>query len=485
MAAFLTRSRKSGILLAAATFNFAAPVLAAPLTLEATAIQLRERAVAGGDISLEFVRELTTRFGPRPAGSANEQAAAMWAADRLRALGFQNVQVESFPILGWSRGREHAELTTADGIVQPVVAVALGESPGTVAGGVSGEIIILPDLESLAAVPDGSLSGRIVLVNRSMVRVQDRTGYAPISQIRETGPLVAAKKGAVAFLLRQTSTDNHRMGHTGATSFGADGKVPIPAFAISIPDADQIARLQALGGPIRIRLESSASYITGAHSQNVVAEIRGRERPDEIVLLGAHLDSWDQGTGATDDGAGDAIIVAAAKLIAELPVRPRRTIRIVLFGSEEIDQPAPTDDSFGALAYLAAHKSEVGLHVAVNECDHGADRVYALSLPTSIAGSDFAEMVRRVLDPIGILLSGETPSDVGLDVEPLVRAGAPHFTLRGDRTTMYDTHHTPDDTFDKIDPIKLHQNVAAYAALVWLIADSEVDFRKPLLKPKP
>jgi hypothetical protein len=127
----------------------------------------------------------------------------------------------------------------------------------------------------------------------------------------------------------------------------------------------------------------------------------------------------------------------------------------------------------------------VGLHVAVNECDHGADRVYALSLPASAAGSDFAEMCRRVLDPIGILLTEETPPDIGLDVEPIVRAGAPHFTLRGDRTKMFDTHHTADDTFDKIDPIQLHQNVAAYAAVVWLIADSDVDFRKPALKPKP
>lgn len=484
MHSLLFRSTSFSILLVTAVLSVSAQVVSPPLATESTAILLRERAMAGDDIALDFVRELTTRFGPRPAGSVNEQAAAAWAADRFRSLGFQNVELQPFPILGWSRGREHAELTTAEGIVQPVVAVALGEAPATPTDGVSGQIVVFPDLESLAAVPDGSLTGKVVLVNRRMIRVQDRSGYSPISHIREKGPLVAARKGAVAFLLRQASTDNHRMGHTGATSFGPDGKVPIPAFALSNPDADQIERLKTLGGAVRIRLESSAFYNTGAHSQNVVGEIRGREKPDEVVLIGAHLDSWDQGTGAADDAAGDAIIVAAAKLIANLPVRPRRTIRVVLFGAEEIDQPSPSDDVLGAAAYLRAHEADVGLHVAVNECDHGPDRVYALSLPASVAGSDFSEMSRRVLDPIGILLTEETPPDIGLDVEPIVRAGAPHFTLRGDRTRMFDTHHTADDTFDKIDPIQLHQNVAAYAAVVWLIADSDVDFRKPSLQPK-
>jgi hypothetical protein len=468
---------------------FAAPALAAPpkkvpppaavdQPIEVTAAKLRDRAMAGEDISLDFVSELTTRFGPRPAGSPNEQAAAAWAADKLRALGFDNVQVQPFPLTGWSRGAEHAELTTAQGIVQPMVAVSLGEAPGTGPNGVEGEVAVFPDLESLQAAPDGSLAGKIALVDRRMVRMQDGSGYGPISRIRALGPLVAAQKGASAFMLRQASTDNHRVGHAGTTRYGDNGKVPIPAFSLTIPDADQIERLEALGGPVHVHLWSGASYVTGTHSQNVIGEIRGREHPEEVVLIGAHMDSWDQGTGATDDGTGDAIIVAAAKLIQELPVRPRRTIRVVFYGSEEVAQPNPPGGAFGGNAYLNAHRNEVGLHVAAGESDFGADRVYALNLPKGAQGSAFADQARRVLDPIGVLITDTPAGEGGTDVGPTIEAGAPVFELNQDGTRYFDLHHTPDDTFDKIDAKQLHQNVAAWAGLLWLIADGDVDFRK-------
>ena len=227
MSSILVRSARLS-LLAAAACVLAAPSVAAPkkpappvapvaLPFEATAVKLRDRAMAGEDISLDFVRELTTRFGPRPAGSPNEQAAAAWAADKLRALGFENVQIQPFPVTGWSRGADHAELITAQGIVQPMVAISLGEAPGTGPAGVEGEVVVFPDLESLAAVPDGSLAGKIVLVDRKMVRMQDGSGYGPITHIRGAGPLVAAKKGALAFMLRQAATDNNRVGHAGTS----------------------------------------------------------------------------------------------------------------------------------------------------------------------------------------------------------------------------------------------------------------------------
>ena len=488
MSSILARSARL-TLLAAAAAVFAAPSLAAPkkpaatpapaaLPLEATAVRLRDRAMAGEDISLDFVRELTTRFGPRPAGSPNEQAAAAWAADKLRALGFENVSIQPFPVTGWSRGYDRAELTTAQGIVQPMVAVSLGEAPGTGPNGVEGEVVVFPDLESLQAVPDGSLAGKIVLVDRHMVRMQDGSGYGPISQIRTTGPLVAAKKGAAAFMLRQAATDNKRLGHAGTTRYGDDGKAPIPAFSLTIPDADQIERLEAMGGPVHVRLWSGATYVNNTHSQNIIGEIRGREHPEEVILIGAHMDSWDQGTGATDDGTGDAIIVAAAKLIQELPQHPRRTIRVVFYGSEEVAQPNPPGGAFGGFAYLNAHKDDVGNHIVAGESDFGSDRIYALNLPKGAQGTPFADEARRVLDPIGVLITDTPAGEGGEDVGPTVAAGAPVFEFAQDGTRYFDLHHTPDDTFDKIDPKQLHQNVAAWAAFLWLIADSDVDFRK-------
>jgi Iap family predicted aminopeptidase len=331
--------RPTSFLLAAAAAALLAPAAASAADLPQlpTAESLRDRAMAGDDISWSWLSELTTRFGPRPAGSANERAAAEWSAAKLRALGFENVQIQTFPITAWIRGPEKVELVGP--IAQPLAAVSLGESPPTPPAGIEADVVAFDTLEDLMAVPDGALAGKIVLVNRPMTRAQDGAGYGPISRIRTQGPIIAAHKGAVAFLMRSAGTDSHRLGHTGTTAY-ENGKAPIPAFALSVPDGEQLARLKALGQPIRVRLFSGARYDANAHSQNVVAEIRGREHPEQVVLLGAHLDSWDQGTGAIDDGSGDAIVVAAAKLIKDLPQRPARTIRVVLYGSPSRARPS-------------------------------------------------------------------------------------------------------------------------------------------------
>jgi Zn-dependent M28 family amino/carboxypeptidase len=293
---------------------------------------------------------------------------------------------------------------------------------------------------------------------------------------RTDGPHEAAQRGAIAYLLRSVGTGSHRLGHTGTTRY-IDGRVPVPAFALSAPDADQIERIAALGQTVRARLFSGASYVPDAHSQNVIAEVRGRERPQEVVLLGAHLDSWDQGTGAIDDGTGTAIVTAAAKLIRDLPHRPRRTVRVVLFGSEEVAQATPPGNTFGGHSYVVNHRSELANHVLVGESDFGTDRVYLFALPSSVAQSEFAKTLLRVLTPIGVLASDRPPEDVGADVTPAVEAGVPAFALSQDGTTYFDIHHTPDDTLDKVDRVQLDQNVAAWAALAWLAAESDVDFR--------
>ncbi|MEI9995249.1 MAG: M28 family peptidase [Rhizomicrobium sp.] len=357
---------------------------------------------------------------------------------------------------------------------QPLVVAALGGAPPTPETGIEGPVVLFASLDALMSAPAGSLCGKIAVVEQRTPRMQDEDAYQVTARARALGPIEAARRGAVAFLLRSIGTDSHRLAHTGSTHY-VDGKVPIPAFALSAPDADQLERLAALQRPATVRLFSSAHYVPGAMSQNVVADIPGTDRAGEIVLLGAHLDSWELGTGAIDDGAGDAIIVGAAKLIADLPERPRRTIRVVLYGAEEANEPGgrPLGNHF----YVLKHSDEIARHVLTGESDFGADRVYAVSLSDKMANSPFGKAVRDVLSPLGILPASKGPGRGGVDVGPLVEAGVPDFLLEQDGTRYFDIHHTSDDTLDKIDPEQLNQNVAAWAALVWLAADSSTDFR--------
>jgi carboxypeptidase Q len=460
------------LLLAAGAALNAAAAPATPFA-EEVAAQLRDAAMAGHDVAFSWVSELTSRFGPRPAGSVNERQAAEWAAARLKALGFEKVHIETFPITAWVRGTEHAELVAPS--TQPLVVAALGESPPTPAAGLEGDVVIFPTFEALKAAAPGSLAGKIAMVSYRMVRMQDGAGYGPAFPIRTEGPAEAARRGASAYLMRSVGTDNHRIAHTGTTRY-VDGRVPLPSFALSNPDADQLERLAALGLAVRVKLFSGAFYVPDAHSQNVVADIRGRDKSPGVVLIGGHLDSWDQGTGAIDDGTGTAIMVAAAKLIRDLPHKPRHTVRVVLFGSEEVAQPVAPYGAFGGHSYAANHKAELPSHVIAGESDFGADRVYRVALPAAVANSEFAHAVARVLAPIGVLMARE-PAEGETDIGPSVEAGVPAFDLKQDGTRYFDIHHTPDDTLDKIDRQQLDQNVAAWAALVWLAADSDVDFR--------
>jgi carboxypeptidase Q len=448
----------------------AAPALAQDTATIARAETIRDAAL-NQNIALDYVTQLTTRFGPRPAGSKAEQDAAVWAADYMRAHGFQNVRIEQFPLVGWERGEESGSIVGAR--PQRLVLAALGHSPGT-NGVIEAEVVRFDSLEALNAAPAGSLAGKIAYVDAGqMVRMQDGAGYGPLTRIRGAGPAAAAAKGAAAFLMRSVGSDEHRMPHTGTTRY-VDGVVPLPGFALAAPDADTVSRLIAMGETVRIRLSSTArTYQTT--SQNVIGDIPGRSRPDEVIVLGSHMDSWDLGTGAIDDGAGGAITLAAAKAIRDSGRRPARTVRVVLYGSEEVAQP--TDTGNGGGAYLRGIGAAVETHILAGESDFGADRVYALGLPPGAQGSDFARAAARVLYPIGVLASAEPELHGGADVGPLAGAGVPVFGLNQDGTRYFDLHHTADDSLDKIDPAQLSQNVAAWAALVWLVADSDVDFR--------
>lgn len=448
----------------------AAPAVAQDAATIQRAETLRDAALSQ-NIALDYLTQLTTRFGARPAGSKAEQDASAWAADYMRAQGFQNVRIEQFPLVGWERGEESGSIVGAR--PQRLVLAALGHSPGT-NGVIEAEVVRFDSLEALNAAPAGSLTGKIAYVDAGqMVRMQDGSGYGPLTRIRGAGPAAAAAKGAVAFIMRSVGSDEHRMPHTGTTRY-VDGVVPLPGFALAAPDADTVSRLIAMGETVRIRLSSTAhTYQTT--SQNVIGEIPGRSRPEEIIVLGSHMDSWDLGTGAIDDGAGGAITLAAAKAIRDSGRRPARTVRVVLYGSEEVAQP--TDTGNGGGAYLRGIGTAVEQHIIAGESDFGADRVYALGLPPGAQGTDFARAAARVLYPIGVLPSPDPELHGGADIGPLAEAGVPVFGLNQDGTRYFDLHHTADDTLDKVDPAQMSQNVAAWAALVWLIADSEVDFR--------
>lgn len=457
----------------------ATPVLAQDAATIARAEQVRDRAMAG-NIALDYVTQLTTRFGPRPAGSPSEQAAAAWAADYMRAHGFTNVRIETFPLIGWERGEESGSIVGAN--PQRLAVAALGHSPATPAGGVEAEVVRFTSLEALQAAPESAVRGKIVFIDLGQMHpMQDGSGYGPQTRVRGGGPAVAVSKGAVAYMMRSVGSDYDRLPHTGTTRY-VDGKPTLPSFALAAPDADQVSRLIGMGQTVRVHLSSTArTYETV--SQNVMGDITGRSRPDEVIVLGSHMDSWDLGTGAIDDGAGGAITLGAARAIADSGRRPARTIRVVLYGSEEVAQPTDATGDGGGAYVSARGRQAVEQHILAGESDFGADRVYALRLPPGAQGTPFQAAATQVLYPIGVLASATPERSGGADVGPLAAAGVPVFTLAQDGTRYFDLHHTANDTLDKIDPAQLNQNVAAWAGLIWLVADSDVDFRA--MRPVP
>ena len=415
--------------------------------------------------AFDFVESLTTEIGQRLAGTEAHRRAVAWAVAKLKGAGFENVHSEQFTFPAWIRGAESAEIVGS--VPQHLAVTALGGSVATDANGIEAEIALFRTYDDLLAAAPGSLNGKIAVVTQRMVRTQDGSGYGAANRIRRRGPSEAARRGAVAYLLRSLGTDSHRLPHTGALNY-EDSAPRIPAAALAIPDAEQLERLAALG-PVRLRLLLNPAVQENAPSWNVVGEVKGTERPDEIVLIGGHLDSWDLGTGATDDGAGIAIAFGAARLIAGLPQRPSRTIRVVLFGAEEMD--------FSGAAYARAHEGEAGKIVVAAEADFGARNVYSVQLPPGAAGSDFSHTLERVIAPLGANVDRRPALGGGDDIRELQRAGVPAVSLRQDGLDYFDTHHTADDTLDKIDQKQLDQAVAVWSAFTYLAAASDVDFR--------
>jgi hypothetical protein len=430
----------------------AAPAAAQPVPPQVEA--LRDSALQD-EYAWDITEGLTTEVGQRLAGTEAEARARDWAVAKLKAMGFANARVEPFEIPTWIRGSESAEILSP--FPQKLVVAALGNSASTGPEGVTGEVVGFDSLAELQAAPDEAVRGRIVFVSHAMPRTQDGSGYGYFGGPRRQGPAIASRKGAIAIVVRSIGTDHHRNPHTGVMNF-PDGVRPIPAGALTLPDAEQLQRILKRGKPVRMHL-TLVSQTGRGQSGNVIAEVPGRDPALPPVLVGGHLDSWDQGTGAIDDAAGVAIATAAAKRIMDAG-RPLRTIRIVWFGSEE-------PGLFGGVAYMNRHKDEP--HYALAESDFGADRIWRVNSNLGKAREAEAKMLQAALAPLGIV-PGDLISAEGSDIEPMLRAGAPGVGLSQDGTRYFDYHHTPDDTLDKVDPEALRQNVAAWTAMLVVLA---------------
>lgn len=423
-------------------------------------------AALASDHAYEIVESLVTEIGPRLAASDDEARARDWAVAMLRANGFSNVHIEPFAIPYWDATREEAYIV-APGGERAMVTAALGGSPSTPPGGLEAEVIRFANIAALEAAPNTAVNGRIVFIDEHMVRTQDGSGYGVAVAKRGNCAPVAQRKGALGCLIRAVGTDTHRFAHQGGSSRQREG-ASLPAMSISPADADVLGRLMA-NGPVRVRMVIEADIRDNAPSGNVIGEIRGRERPNEIVLLAAHLDSWDMGQGAVDDGAGVAIITAAARLIGDLPRHPRRTIRILLAGSEE-------NGVHGGAAYAAAHANET--HIVAAESDFGAGRIYQLQTKFPDHAMPYARAMQRALASLGINPGGNDASG-GADIAAIHSAGAPVVDLAQDGSDYFDYHHTPNDTLYAIDPAALRQNVAAYAVFTYIAAESDWVFSTP------
>ena len=441
---------------------------ARPVAVDPYVSRLRDAALKD-DLAYDITEGLTTEVGQRLAGTEAEARGRAWAVAKLRALGFRNVRVEPFPLPVWVRGEERAEIVSP--FPQKLSLTALGNSGATPPQGITAPVVVFREYNDLLTARDGSLRGKIAYIGHDMAATQDGSGYGAYGVARRAGPAIAARKGAVAVVIRSIGTDNQRLPHTGGTNFPA-GVPAIPAAALANPDADQIERIAARGKPVAMHLVLTPRQLGQGESGNVIAEVPGTDPKAGIVLIGGHLDSWDLGTGAIDDASGVAITTAAAKRIMDSGRRPRRTIRVVWFGAEEVGV-------FGGRAYAQAHVGDN--HAVAAESDFGADRIWRFETGFAPGAAAVADRLGAALSPLGISRGTGKAGD-GADVGPTVAQGAGAVDLNQSGTRYFDTHHTPDDTLDRVDPEQMRQNVAAWTAMLAVVANAPEDLAPGLAK---
>ena len=425
-------------------------------------------------LSYDIVKSLTVEVGPRIPGSQGDKRAVAWAEAKLNDLGFDKVYKEPVRVRNWERGFADAKVVSP--FPQELIISALGGSIATPESGIEAKVVMFDSLDSLIAADKASVQGNIVFLNTKMQRDKAGRFYGKVVPNRVSGAVEAAKQGAQAVIIRSVGTDNSRFAHTGVMRYD-DTVEKIPAGAISTADADNLAAMfasqQSSAEDIILNINMQAKDAGWQTSYNVIGEFTGSEKPDEVILISAHLDSWDEGTGALDDGAGVALTMAAAKHISEIK-RPKRSIRVVLFAAEELGL-------WGAKAYFKKHANELDKIVAAAESDFGADVVYGFESNVSAASLPVVRAIAKQLAPLNVEYIGKNSANGGPDLIPFKNAtSAPIFELHQDGTDYFDYHHTADDTLDKIDPAKLKQNTAAYAVFAFMAADA-----KTTIKAKP
>ncbi len=428
-----------------------------------------QRLALDEDYAYRQVAHLTNNIGPRLTGSAQAQAAVEYVAGEMRKLGLE-VQLEKLSVPHWVRGEETAALVQYPGqapdVPQKVVLTALGGSVATPAAGLTAALVVVNDFAELQTLTRAQVAGKIVLFNHHFDQQMAAQGfggeaYGQAVAYRGAAPSAAARLGAVAALVRSVGGASFRLPHTGATRY-AEGVPRIPAAAVTAEDADMIAYLVKQGA-VRMRLTLTPQQLPDAVSYNVIADLKGSEQPEQIVIVSGHLDSWDLGTGAIDDAAGVAVAMATVQLVKQLKLRPKRTLRFIAWMNEE-------NGSVGGRTYAREHGAEFANHFAAIEADRGAGHPLGIEVKGRVEIIELLQQVSQALASQGAGLMRQVDGTEA-DISPLAAAGVPAFGLWQDTRTYFDYHHTPADTFDKIVPRELAENAAAMAVLAYALAN--------------
>lgn len=429
-----------------------------------------QQAALKNDYAYNQVAHLCNNIGPRLSGSPQAEQAVKYVAEELRKLGLE-VQLQKVMAPHWVRGAETGALVEfkgqAPGTSQKIVLTALGGSVATPANGLIAPVVVVKDFEELTALGREKVQGKIVLFNKKFDEQMAAQGlgdeaYVQAVAYRGGGASAAARLGAVAALNRSAGGGAWRLPHTGALRYAADAS-QIPAAAVTAEDAELLAYL-ARQGEVKMRLTLTPQTLPEVESANVIADLKGSEKPDEIIIVSGHLDSWDLGTGAIDDAAGVAVAMQVANLVKQLKLQPKRTIRVVAWMNEE-------NGGAGGRTYFQANQANLAKHFAVLECDNGAGHPTGFLAHVKPEALPLVQPIANVLQAAGAGVARWTAQSVGADIAPLEGAGVPGFAPLQDNRSYFTYHHTPADTFDKVRPRELAENAAVLAVLAYALAN--------------
>ncbi len=430
-----------------------------------------QQAAMSSDYAFRQVAHLTNNIGPRLTGSAQAQKAVEYVASELKAMGAE-VQLEKVMVPHWVRGEETAALVEWPGMAanttQKIVLCALGGSVATPAEGMTAEVIVVHDFDELDSLGKEKISGKIVVFSYPFDKAMAAEGhagdaYGDAVRYRSDAPVAAARLGAVACLIRSVGGADYRLPHTGSTRYLTDAP-KIPAGAVTYEDADLIAALTAQG-PVKMKLTLTPQTLPDAESFNVIGDVKGSEHPEQVVIVSGHLDSWDLGTGAIDDGAGVAVSMQVAQLVRQLKLKPKRTIRIIAWMNEE-------NGLRGGKGYAKDHESEMANQFAAIETDGGADHPLGMNIQGKAVIKDMLKPAAKFLEPIGAQLLAVVEHS-GADIGPLAKLGVPCFAPIQDNRFYFNYHHTAADTLDKIKPKDLAETAALDVVIAYALANLE------------